>query len=142
MGQGKSTTYGYWRQRGDGKEDSFPAVSMLALPFSFTMSSSSVSLGKLPKGAFVAGVVNIPNDVAGAPQYDIGTSTASHGVHQSMLAETDVGLKTATGGGTVLRSELSAQTEIFGRGSDATGGAIISGTAQGAVLYWMNDDGV
>ena len=146
MGRNKSTTYGYWRSRGDGKETSFPSMDLLAMPFSFTMGSAQVSLGKLPKGAMPIMTVNHPVVIAGSPQYDIGTSTASHAVARGVLANgqaatvfVDPTYAVATAGGAPTYP-LSDQTEIFGRGSIATKGAILPGTAKGVVLYVMSDD--
>ncbi len=146
MGRNKSTTYGYWRSRGDGLPDSFPALSLLAMPFSFTMGTAQVSIGKLPVGAMPMMTVNHPTAIDGGPQYDIGTSTASHGVARGILANgqsatafVNPTYPVATAGGAPTYP-LTSQTEIFGRGSDATGGAIIAGTAKGAVLFVMSDD--
>lgn len=135
---GKSTTTGYWRQRGDNNADSFAAVSALVLKASFDPTSASqVSLGKLPSGAIPIGVTSLGGATGGTnPTVDVGTSGDDDGLANELDADT-LGAMTATGA--LLGAALSTQTEIFGKvgASAATGG-----TTTVLVHYIMSDNGV
>lgn len=120
-----STITGYWRQRGDGKATSFPALDLLVMPFEFTSSAkTSVSLGNLPKGAIPVGSQSWGGTATGggAIAMHLGYSTASNGIANALPILTFSTIVANADANSELGNVLTAQTEVFGRATTATGG--------------------
>lgn len=132
----KTTFRGYLREK--PTSTATPAVSLLAVKFTFDPTAASAGTGKyLPNGAIPLFVQNIDGGATGGtnPTVDIGTS----GDDDGFGAETDAdGVTGFINTGALLGTALTADTEIYaGVGASAATG----GTVTAAVYYIMSDAG-
>lgn len=132
----KSTTKGYWRQK--GSTGATPAVGLYALQFSLDPTAASASVSKtLPVGAIPVAVQNMDGGATGGtnPTIDVGTSGDPDGFANELDAD---GVTSLVSTGALLGVELTAETEIYaGVGASAATG----GTVKVAVYYLMSDSG-
>ena len=134
---GKSTTGGYWRQK--GATGGTPAVGVNCIQFTLDPTAASADTGKvLPIGSIPIWVSNINGGATGgaSPTIDVGISSNDDGFAAELPADA-ISAPVVTGA--LIGVELTANTAIYaGVGaSAATGGSVIVG-----VYYIMADTGL
>jgi hypothetical protein len=111
---------------GGGNQRSTDAGVEAKLVASFDPTSSTqILLGTLPIGSIVTDVVSFGGGTGGtSPTVDIGTAGTTDGFANELRADTIKGAVAAGVGGTLLGTQLTAATPVYGKvgASAATGG--------------------
>jgi len=136
----RTTTHGYWRQRGGSNSKGTPAVYEAFIKIAFDPTQVLAGTGAwLPKGAIPTGVITLGGGTGGAsPTVDVSLAGgAAGGLANEVVADTLSMTKLVAGA--ELGIELTADTQIeAGVGASAATG----GTTTVLVSYLMADDGV
>ena len=145
----RTTTKGYWRQRGSGSESRgtpAPLPSCLAVTFDGAAANTTATGKWLPKGAIVLSVdINSGHTGGTTPAFDIGLNSATpdpDGIVNGAVSTTTqrLLLDAAEAGASFVGVALPSDLEITA-GDDGTGTAG-TGNITAFITFTFDDDGV